>query len=75
MVVDSLVIAVDEDGNVYGIDPANGEPKWKTPTVLETSVLADMYVFENEVLVITRDEKLHAIDPEDGQSRLVGVTQ
>ncbi len=75
LLVDGLVVVADEAGNIHGLDPANGQAKWKVPTELGTTVFADMMVFGNEVLVITRDEKLHAIAPEDGTPRLVGVTK
>lgn len=69
LVGDVLVVA-DSDGNVYGLDPATGEERWPS-VVLQSGVLANPLVRDNEVLLSARNRDLLRVDVQTGSSSLV----
>jgi len=65
----ALVVA-DQDGYVYGLDPATGQERWPS-IALESGVLANPLVMDNEVFLSARNGNLLRVDAETGSFSLV----
>lgn len=66
-----VLIIVDRQGNVYGLDPAQGRMKWTGPAVLNKTVLADPLPQGAQVLIVAQGGDLFQIDPVTGSPTTV----
>lgn len=79
ILVDNVLIVVDSAGNVFGIDPKNGQQAWGSPALLAKTVLADPIVLnattstQKEVLIVAQGGGIFTLDPKVGSTRLVQV--
>lgn len=66
IVVGDMLIVIDREGNVHGIDMEDGS-RTLGPTALESDVLSDpllrRFAGSDEILVVTTDGELLSIDP------------
>ena len=68
VISDGVLIAADEKGNVYGMDPESGIQVWIGPTEIKKKVLADPYVLEDgSVMIVTTGGDTFTVSPEDGR--------
>jgi serine/threonine-protein kinase len=67
-----VVVVADHDGYVYGLDPATGQERWPS-IALESGVLANPLVVDNEVFLSARNGDLLRVDAETGSSSLVAA--
>jgi outer membrane protein assembly factor BamB len=63
-------VVADQDGYVYGLDPATGQERWPS-IALESGVLANPLVMDNEVFLSARNGNLLRVDAETGSFSLV----
>ncbi len=69
-----VLIAVDKDGDVYGLDPQSGAEVWNGPTEIDKEVLADPYVLaDGSVLIVTTGGDTFTVSPEDGRLTTVDI--
>ena len=69
-----IVIAADNKGNVYGIDPESGNQVWNGPTEIDKKVLADPYVLaDGSVMIVTTGGDTFTVSPEDGRLTTVDI--
>ncbi len=74
VVAGGVVIAADNKGNVYGIDPQSGNQVWNGPTEIDKKVLADPYVLANgSVMIVTTGGDTFTVSPEDGRLTTVDI--
>ena len=74
VVAAGVVIAVDNKGNVYGIDPQSGNQVWNGPTEIDKKVLADPYVLaDGSVMIVTTGGDTFTVSPEDGRLTPVDI--
>ena len=69
-----VLIAVDDNGNVYGMDPETGIQVWVGPTEIDKKVLADPYVLaDDSVMIVTTGGDTFTVSPEDGRLTTVEI--
>ena len=69
-----VLIAADEKGNVYGMDPESGIQVWIGPTEIDKKVLADPYVLaDGSVMIVTTGGDTFTVSPEDGRLTTVDI--
>jgi outer membrane protein assembly factor BamB len=74
VVSSGVVIAADDKGNVYGIDPESGNQVWNGPTEIDKKVLADPYVLaDGSVMIVTTGGDTFTVSPEDGRLTTVDI--
>ncbi len=74
VVAGGVVIAADNKGNVYGIDPESGNQVWNGPTEIDKKVLADPYVLaDGSVMIVTTGGDTFTVSPEDGRLTTVDI--
>jgi len=74
VIAGGIVIAVDDKGNVYGIDPESGNQVWNGPTEIDKKVLADPYVLaDGNVMIVTTGGDTFTVSPEDGRLTTVDI--
>ncbi len=74
VITDGVVIAVDDNGNVYGIDPESGVQVWVGPTEIDKKVLADPYVLaDGSVMIVTTGGDTFTVSPDDGRLTTVDI--
>jgi serine/threonine-protein kinase len=70
--VSGVLVVADRDGQVYGLDPDTGQERW-SPITLESGVLANPLVVDNEVFLSARNGDLLRVDAEAGSFSLVAA--
>ncbi len=74
VISDGVLIAADDKGNVYGIDPQSGDQVWNGPTEIDKKVLADPYVLaDGSVMIVTTGGDTFTVSPEDGRLTTVDI--
>jgi outer membrane protein assembly factor BamB len=74
VVAGGIVIAADDNGNVYGIDPESGNQVWNGPTEIDKKVLADPYVLpDGNVMIVTTGGDTFTLSPADGRLTTVDI--
>ncbi len=65
-----VLVVAEQDGQVYGLDPATGQERWPS-IALDSGVLANPLVMDNEVFLSARNGDLLRVDAETGSFSLV----
>jgi outer membrane protein assembly factor BamB len=65
IIVSGLLVVASENGNVYGLDPKTGKKEWEFDGI-KAKVLSPLYSAEGIVYINSQDNKLHALNGENG---------
>ncbi len=66
-----VLLVADREGLVYGLSPEDGSLTWSRQ--LNATILADLFVLDQEVLISAQGGDLFRVDPASGSSRAVEV--
>lgn len=71
-----ILIVATEHGDVYGINIKDGSRKWKNDLQKEASILAPLFINENEVFICAQNNKVYIVNAETGdQKRTIALSE